>query len=353
MLYIAIWFWPVAYLVFGIATGNLEGMFDSFFQIGLLGCVTSAVYLIYDLFHDGDALYDILDAPDAGGHICRFGIIADVLIMVVGLFKSRLTDIIVDWFVSNGMRLNLIYLGVVLSIGIFYLLSRNSAGGSSAFSGKAIADKPKQVLGLILFIPSLMIFIFNGHPVNRMDILSPIPLSEWSLVSYITLGAFVLILLRLIILDGCIQKNWGGVWKTFFILSILTVISFGYLVLERALTAEIGTTWLGVIFSLGFLAIESIFLLYSYIFIFYPILSIGVPVLAAFGDSGEEDDPEREAYKKKLDDRERMFNAITGTGPFTDQTAAELGLKSAQEQLLDELYREEKLREYDRKHEKK
>ncbi len=352
MRYIAIWFWPVVYLVFDIATGNLEGMFDSFFQIGLLGCVTSAAYLIYDLFHDGDALYDILEVPDVGSHICRIGIIADVLILVVGLFKSRLTDI-VDWFVSNGMSLNLIYLGAILSIGIFYLLSRNSAGGPSAFSGIAIANKPKQVLGLILFIPSLMIFIFNGHPVNRMDILSPIPLSEWSLINYITLGAFVLILLRLIILDGCVQKNWGGVWKTFFVLSILTVVSFGYLVLERALAAEMGTTWLGVIFHLAFLAIETVFLLYSYIFIFYPILSIGVPVLAAFGDSGEKDDPEREAYKMKLDDRERMFNAITGTGPFTDQTAAELGLKSAQEQLLDELYREEKLRQYDRKHRKK
>lgn len=349
MRYIATWFWPAFSLIFCMTTGHWEDSTISLFQVGLLGCITSAVYLTYDFFHDGDAVYDILDVPDIGSHICRIGVIVDVLILVAGLFGSRLT-VITDWFASNGTLLNLIYLGALLLIGLFYFLSKHSKGGASAFSQKEMAKKPKQALGLLLLIPALMILAFNGHPVNRMDTLKPIPLSELSIINYITLASLAITLLRLMIQDGFIHKNWSGVWQTFFISSILMVVSFCYLVLERVLVAELGNTWLGIIFNLLFLAIDTFFLLYSYVFIFYPILSISMPMLGAYGDGEEEDDQERKAYKKKLDDQERMFNAITGTGPFTDLTAAELGLKSAQEYLTDQLYREEKLREYDRKH---
>lgn len=358
VIMIAAWLWPVVEIIQN--RSDLSVLPADMLGVGFLGVVTTLIcaYIFSDSIK-GDGVIGVLTVV---------GFAADVLFMVAGIFVSH-PGVVSTWFRTNGLRLNLIYLASIFLIVFFNLMARRAEKsgrhvnlmGSALKENQATAGTRRNnqvnLIAWVLFPPTIVAALFPGFSGVVDPALQPLPYSEWAGGAQVALIGFALILVKFLLLNGLICRDWAEVWSALALVGNSTAVGAGYVLLRVLLMSQ-----LPFLMGLAVIFVEGVLLLYSYLFILYcvfDLLSFG-SYSAALKERREQNaqrarsgpskkELEREAYERKLDNRERVLNAALGRGPLTDEQAYLMNEMDTKEYVDSELLRRQAIDQHDRK----
>ncbi|MDE6622290.1 MAG: hypothetical protein K2K74_17730 [Lachnospiraceae bacterium] len=360
MLFILSWMFPVILVILAFlgdsgGIGGIAGIPENMFIVGVLGCVFVFVYVTINTYRNGDALDRLFDPIEVFDRLSQIGCIVDLIFFIAGIFISH-TETISRWVKENTPAQNAGYVFALFAVIVLNLLAARFRRAEAKGILEIALFSPglqKLMIGFCLLVPALVLYTFNGMPGdNRFATLSPIPFSQWQWLSKLYLIAFLLSLAKCILLEGIVARNFPGVLRILAQLANVGVVAFIFVVLERPLQ-----TVRSFIIYLPLLVIEGFFQFYSYIFILYSAIDFFRPgAITATRKAREAQDlrnagarAARAEYEQKLDGEERILNALSGHGPYTDDEALALGKESAGEYLTGRIRREQKLSDFEKK----
>lgn len=371
-IFIAAWFWPVITIVTMMKDGTpMEEMASSLFETGFMGCLIVMIYMTVSIFSDGDS-WEELFYPDSGwGHLARIGCVVDVICLFAGVHISY-HGVIQSWVKDNGLQLNLSYILIILFV-VFLNWKANRVRkkekigtDTSEEAFLPFIEDEKSFVAFLLFVPTLVLYVFNGMPDGgRYNMLAPIPLAEWQWANKLSLAALILTLVKYVIIQGFLKKQYANIWKNFALFANIGVVAFLVVLMQRGLHIVLDGGFSLAIFLIVSTGIETLFQLYSYLFILYCVIDFFAPgTIREIRIAAEIREMEnfrkngmkkmaREEYEKELDEKERKLNERLGLGPYTNE---EIHMRRTGESIaeyneyaMNSFLREQKLEKYDKK----
>ena len=354
---------PIGYLFLDKEQGVLEQYLANLADVGFLGIVVTIIGLVVT----GGAMLEVLDHK-LTAFIAGLGLAVDLLCLLV--FPH--TEAIASWIKTNGLLGNGIYLGLLL---VTILVNRRCARelkvldeiASSAritrqgekedvavkVNGASVFIPVNAIIAPLLMVPSVVLYIYDGFAnidTKHMSQMTPnLDVLHWSFAIKISCVFLIIVLLRYLL--PAISKGSPLGWVFLAGILDLAALAFVYLLLERALYPLVDGLLTTVLLYFPMLIISGFFHFYAYIFFLVCLINFISPGAVRRWRLSNEAAAQAKVLagmdkadmEQRLDAEERILNALSGTGPYTDEEALARGSISTQEYLTGQIYREQKL----------
>ena len=267
-------------------------------------------------------------------------------------------EVIKNWFLGTGMKLNAIYGAVILFVFLSFFMSGKYE--SIPEKERKKVDHPTSItmgigffaLASFLAIPSVLLYTFDGMAFpEQLSCLTPLPFSELMWFHKVIAIAFGILFLILFLTVFVIDRDHATFWSMMSLASFVTLACILFLLAERGLKALLPDSGL---LDFAISAVHMFLQFYAYIgLIFMPFAAVTGPFLLLIpgvkNASSHNGSTAEQRYADSLDARERAFNAATGTGFLTNDEAYLSGKIDANEWAPGSILRDEAMDKFKRK----
>ncbi len=269
--------------------------------------------------------------------IAGLGIAADIVCLILPYHEQ-----IVRWCKTDGKGQFPVYLGILLAVILLSIISHRV----KKKQGNPEMPLFKLPVTLYFLIPSLVMYIYDGldMELHMGELVPNLDILGWRWNMKVTAVVFLILALKFFI--SVARQDGSFFWIAAAHFGKVVVFCFLYVLLERSIYPisyqGLSTT---ILLFIPMTLVPAFFHLFSYL----SFLNLFLPGtfrslrLQKEEEAAQEADKEREALEKEMDDKERMFNALTGDGPYTDAEALGRGKLSTEEYVTRGILREQEI----------